>query len=90
MLYAGVRVNCVAPGLTWLSDCDRSKEETDFVGAKSHLVGRAGRADEIANVAALLLSDESSFVTGVTWHVDGGPSIGERPDLARWRAMLGQ
>lgn len=37
-----------------------------------HPLGRIARPGEIANCAALLLSDEASFVTGATWRVDGG------------------
>lgn len=35
-------------------------------------LGRFGRADEIANVAAFLVSDEASYVTGIAMPVDGG------------------
>ena len=35
-------------------------------------ISRPGQPQEVANVAALLLSDESSYVTGATWNVDGG------------------
>lgn len=35
-------------------------------------IPRDGRSEEIANVAIFLLSNESSFVTGDAWSVDGG------------------
>jgi NAD(P)-dependent dehydrogenase (short-subunit alcohol dehydrogenase family) len=35
-------------------------------------LGRNGEASEIASVAAFLASAESSFITGVELHVDGG------------------
>ena len=35
-------------------------------------IPRDGRAEEIANVVVFLLSNESSFVTGSAWSVDGG------------------
>ena len=35
-------------------------------------IPRDGRAEEVACVAVFLLSNESSFVTGAAWSVDGG------------------
>lgn len=36
------------------------------------LLGRMGEAEEVARVVCFLLGDESSFVTGAVWTVDGG------------------
>jgi NAD(P)-dependent dehydrogenase (short-subunit alcohol dehydrogenase family) len=35
-------------------------------------VGRLGRPDEIARFVHFLVGDQSSFITGVTWGVNGG------------------
>ena len=45
-----------------------------------HPIGRVGTIEEVANVFLFLASDESSFVTGANYQVDGGISVkGEQP-----------
>ena len=68
----GVRVNCLVPGFI-----DTPLMEDIPPEQLAHLAGnvpqaRLGSADETANVAAFLLSDEASHVTGQSWAVDGG------------------
>lgn len=43
-----------------------------FTPTSTTPIPRDGRAEEIANVVVFLLSNESSFVTGSAWSVDGG------------------
>ncbi|WP_298952480.1 SDR family oxidoreductase [uncultured Methylobacterium sp.] len=75
---AGIRVNCVAPGVTRSTYFDRMIAEHDdpdgFVaalGARSPM-NRMAQPAEIANVMLWLASDEASFVTGAMYTVDGG------------------
>ena len=70
---AGVRVNCVAPGaiLTPLMERNRTPEEIAAFG-QSSVLHRVGRAEEIANVVAFLLSDGASYVNGQTISINGG------------------
>jgi dehydrogenase/reductase SDR family protein 4 len=70
----GVRVNAIAPGLiqTVLSEY-YWKDETRFAKAlTSQPVKHLGQPPEIAEVALLLASDKSSYLTGQTIVVDGG------------------
>jgi NAD(P)-dependent dehydrogenase (short-subunit alcohol dehydrogenase family) len=68
----GVRVNCLVPGFI-----DTPLMEGIPPPQLEHLAGnipqaRLGSSEETANVAAFLLSDEASHVTGQSWAVDGG------------------
>ena len=47
-------------------------EQQPMMAGVIDLVGRWGTADEVAAVAAFLVSDDASFVNGVDVLVDGG------------------
>ena len=70
----GVRVNAIAPGLvqTALSEYywkDQQRRE-ELVGKQP--IGRIGQPADIAELAVLMASDRSSYMTGQTVVVDGG------------------
>jgi NAD(P)-dependent dehydrogenase (short-subunit alcohol dehydrogenase family) len=67
-----VRCNVLVPGFIATEILD--KVPADFQAAMAARVpqGRVGTAEEAANVAAFLLSDEASHVTAQRWAVDGG------------------
>ncbi|WP_412125994.1 SDR family NAD(P)-dependent oxidoreductase [Streptomyces platensis] len=71
----GIRVNAIAPGTTlteMLYEWDAASPGTiEQLNARTPL-GRAADPDEIAQAAAWLLSDRSSYVTGTVLRVDGG------------------
>jgi NAD(P)-dependent dehydrogenase (short-subunit alcohol dehydrogenase family) len=70
----GVRVNSINPGWIKTAMTDplmASPEFTKYMSEHSAL-GRMGDPEEVANVALFLASDESSFVTGSSYVVDGG------------------
>jgi NAD(P)-dependent dehydrogenase (short-subunit alcohol dehydrogenase family) len=71
-----IRVNCIAPSLTDTPLAGRllSTEEKKEANGERHPLKRIGTAEDIANAAAYLLSDDSSWVTGQIMKVDGGMS----------------
>ena len=72
----GARINDIAPGIivTPLAIDEFNGPRGDFyknMFAKCP-AGRPGTADEVANVAELLMSEKGAFITGSTFLVDGG------------------
>ena len=72
----GARINDIAPGIivTPLAIDEFNGPRGDFyknMFAKCP-AGRPGTADEVADVAALLMSERAQFITGATFLVDGG------------------
>jgi pteridine reductase len=68
-----VRVNAVLPGPVMMPD-DMSEDDRQRAVAGT-LLGRPGRAENVASAVAFLL--ENDFVTGICLPVDGGRTIGE-------------
>jgi len=72
----GVRINCVAPGLT-RTELTRSFTQNETVAKMSaalHPLGRIGEPGEVASAICWLLDAEQSWVTGQVLAVDGGMS----------------
>ncbi len=76
-----IRCNAIAPGTVFTPSWeDRVEQSPDPVKAKKDFIARQpmerlGTAQEIANFAIYLASDESTFTTGNTFSVDGGMTI---------------
>lgn len=62
-----IRVNCISPGWILTKGPEPTEQEHAF-----HPAGRVGRAEDIAALAAFLVGQESGFITGAEFVVDGG------------------
>lgn len=79
LLKYGIRVNaimvaeCWTPAYeTWIETLPNAQEKLAEITSKIPLENRMTTAEEIANMAAFLMSDKSSHTTGQIIHVDGG------------------
>lgn len=81
----GVRCNCYCPGaidtpmLQKYYEAAPDKDAIMSVLTGAHLIPRLGKVEEIAKLACFLASDDSSFVNGASYVIDGG--------TLAWRGM---
>jgi NAD(P)-dependent dehydrogenase (short-subunit alcohol dehydrogenase family) len=74
----GVRVNAVNPGVV-VTNLHRSSgmDESTYAkflerSKKTHPIGRVGTPEEVAQLVPFLASERASWITGVTYSIDGG------------------
>ena len=95
----GVRVNCIAPaGMATpmvaeviTGDHHNLDDTIAALAEGSPLKGRAGLAEDVANAALWLASDESGYTSGLTLTVDAGATTGstaEAPAFADYQPMM--
>lgn len=71
-----IRVNCIAPSLTDTPLASKllSTDEKKAANAQRHPLKKIGQAEDLAQMAAFLLSDKAGWVSGQVIAVDGGMS----------------
>ncbi|ABD25918.1 short-chain dehydrogenase/reductase SDR [Novosphingobium aromaticivorans DSM 12444] len=74
----GIRCNCYCPGaietpmLQKYLDAAEDKKAIMSVLTGAHLIPRLGKPEEVAKLACFLASDDSSFINGASYVIDGG------------------
>jgi NAD(P)-dependent dehydrogenase (short-subunit alcohol dehydrogenase family) len=73
----GIRANAIAPGIVSGTNFSASSRDPEVAARRGPVLplGRTGRAEDIAPVAAFLLGDGARYMTGQVLVVDGGLSI---------------
>jgi len=72
----GITVNCIAPGLTRTAAAIH--DVPDFIWnkvAEEQLIPRPGEPRDLVGALSFLCSDDAAFITGQTYHVDGGATL---------------
>ncbi len=71
----GITANCVAPGFIKTAMTDALPEEAKEKLARNIPMARLGLPEDVANAVVFLASDEASYITGQTIHVNGGMAM---------------
>ncbi|PZU92104.1 MAG: oxidoreductase [Leptolyngbya sp.] len=73
-LGPAIRVNCISPGWIDVSALKHPPKESNLspTDHAQHPVGRVGQAQDIAEMAYFLLSNQAGFITGQNIVIDGG------------------
>ncbi len=71
----GITANCVAPGFIETAMTDELPDKVKEAMVGNIPAGRMGTPEEIASAVAYLASEEASYVTGQTLHVNGGMAM---------------
>lgn len=68
----GITANAVAPGFITTEMTDKLSDDIQQTMLGQIPLGRFGKPEEVAKAALFLASDEASYMTGQTLHLDGG------------------
>lgn len=79
----GVRINCLSPGwvdTNMMKTIVASYKDVGITNSSDNVtlgpMGRAGKPEEMAAIAAFLCSEDASYVNGSNWLADGGMTLG--------------
>jgi len=72
----GITVNCVAPGFIETEMTDQLSADIREQLLRQIPLGRLGQPEDISRIVRLLASDDASYMTGQTIHIDGGMYMG--------------
>ena len=67
-----IRINVIAPGFIKTPMTDKLNEAQIENIIKKIPMNKVGAPEDVANIAIFLSSDDSSYITGQTFHVNGG------------------
>jgi 3-oxoacyl-[acyl-carrier protein] reductase len=71
----GITVNCIAPGFVKTAMTDKLNDNQKEAIKSKIPAGRLGEASDIAYATLYLSSEEASYITGSTIHVNGGMAM---------------
>ncbi len=75
----GITINSLAPGAVYTEGVEKArqltKEKFEAIATPRSPVGRVTTVEEVGQVAAFLVSDMASYITGATIVMDGGTSL---------------
>lgn len=70
-----VNVNAIAPGFIETDMTDALSDKVKEQAVSQIPLGRFGKAEEVAELAGFLAGDNSNYITGQVFHIDGGMVI---------------